>query len=77
MNTEVFRVCGDLYACVPVQNEWTGNYKLNIRKVRMGDTGYYVCVDGQHVNVDYQVKELKMYEDKVDMWRDWYKKTAR
>lgn len=75
MNIEIIRADGELYAFTSVQNEWTGNYTHSFRKVRISDNDYVITLDGRTVIVSQLVKEFKMYEDRVEMWRKWYRDT--
>lgn len=77
MNIEIARFNGEFYACIPVQNDWTGNYKNNIRKVRLDGNNYVCTIEGIKYDVSSQVRDFKMYEDRIEMWRKWYKDTHR
>ena len=76
-DVEAVRINGDIMAAVRIQDDWSGNIKLNVRRIFPDGNDYYCRCDGQRVKVTEQRRRLLDYEDKVKSAFEWERQTRR
>ena len=64
-------------AAVEIQDEWTGNYKLYIRKIYCDGSRYYCRCDGQKIDMSDAWRELIHRESDIDCLRKMRDKYER
>lgn len=72
---ECVRIDGEVMAAVKMQDDWTGNITLHVRKIFLNGNTYYCNVQKQKINVTDAREQLLRWEDENKRAREWYNKT--
>lgn len=74
-NVECVRIDGEIMAAVKMQDDWTGNITLHVRKIHLDGNTYYANVAGQRVNVTGDRYQMIDHENLCKTALEWYHKT--
>lgn len=74
-NIEAVRIDGQIMAAVKIQDEWTGNITLHVRKIYLDGNTYYTNVCKERVIMTEARRELLEYEDRCKTALEWYRTT--
>ena len=77
MNIECVRIFGDVMAAIQIQDEWTGNYKIFVRKIYSDGNRYYCNADRKRVDVTEARNQFLRIEEMQRTGLKWYKDNTR
>lgn len=74
-SVECVRIDGEVMAAVKMQDDWTGNIKLHVRKIYLDGDTYYTNVRNERVVMTEARRKLLEYEDRCKTALEWYRQT--